>query len=83
MSATSQGSKESSAAAGTSDGSACMDQETDLKNVETAVVSEKIVIREMSHQTALLTLSYLKHSLTIILTSTRTYQPSLQVRCRK
>ncbi len=41
-----------------------------------------IVIREMSHQTALLTLSYLRHSLTMNLTSSQTYQPSLQVRIK-
>ncbi len=41
MSATIQGSMESCVVAETSNGSACTDQEIDLKNVETAVVSEK------------------------------------------
>ncbi len=41
MSATIQGNEESWVAAETSDGSARMDHETDLKNVETAVLSEK------------------------------------------
>ncbi len=41
MSATNQGSEESSARAETSDGSACMDQGTGLNKPESAVVSEK------------------------------------------
>ncbi len=41
MSTTTQGSRESSTVAETSDGSACMDQETGLQNVDAAVESEK------------------------------------------